>query len=168
VLLRADTTTGDRSAVSGGGLLGGKVGQGKRFTRFEDLALLPDGDIVAAMAGGATGRQPPRILRIDPATGNRTVIRDHVGESVAVEAAGTLLVPHNNGLARLEPATGALTPVSGTTRGAGPPLISGGKIAIGADGSVYMITRHPAAGTGSRSAIVRIDPVTGDRVYVSR
>jgi hypothetical protein len=114
-----DADSGNRTIVSGG-----PVGSGASFQDIgTDVTLLPDGDL----ASGAFRR----ILRIDPATGNRSELSSNtVGsgpeidfqsfEWLTVDSHGSILgTVVGTGIFRVNPATGDRTLLTGTSVGGG-------------------------------------------------
>ena len=126
-----------------------------------DIAVEASGDLVVidAVLGA--------VLRVDPVTGNRTIVSDAgtgAGPSfgfavaVAVEASGDLLVADFgfHAVLRIDPVTGDRTIVSD----AGPNLGFPHDVAVEASGDLVILDFD-------LDAIVRVDPVTGDRVLLS-
>jgi streptogramin lyase len=87
--------------------------------------------------------------------------------AIAVEADGSLVVVDQafGAVVRVSPSTGDLTLVSGLGSGTGPPLVFPGGIAVEADGSLVVVDRDIFPDSG---AVVRVNPVTGDRALISR
>lgn len=109
------------------------------------------------------------VVRVDPITGDRTIISDSSTGSgpvfwgpqgIAVEADGNLVVvdPIRDALIRIDPVTGDRTIVSSASIGSGPPHRSPQSIAVEAGGDLVV--------TDERS-VIRVDPVTGDRAIIS-
>jgi sugar lactone lactonase YvrE len=116
------------------------------------------------------------VTRVDPVSGARSVLCSLTGPiALAVEAAGTLVVlAKGEGfdtslkVLRIDPVSGHTTVVSGATTiafgpplmitGSGPALVNPTAIAVEAAGTLVVVD------TGR---MLRIDPVSGDRVLVS-
>jgi sugar lactone lactonase YvrE len=116
------------------------------------------------------------VTRVDPVSGARSVLRSLTGPiALAVEAAGTLVVlakaegfDTSLKVLRIDPVSGHTTVVSGATTiafgpplmitGSGPALVDPTAIAVEAAGTLVVVD------TGR---MLRIDPVSGDRVLVS-
>jgi hypothetical protein len=134
-------------------------------------------------AGGRTA-----VVRVNAITGDRTVLsgcavvdRESLScsasigtgpplefpEAIAVEADGSLVVVDGPAVVRVNPVTGDRTAVSRFDRetnmniGNGPLLVSLEDIAVEADGSLIVVDTALAA-------VVRVDPLTGDRTIISR
>lgn len=144
------------------------------------VATAPDGSIVLVAALSSAPDGPGAVYRLDPRTGQLTVVSSGSSGSgpvlvypvdVAVEADGSLVVTdfadlvagsaHSNRLMRVDPATGARTIVADAGRGAGPLLSGPRGIAVGTDGTLFVTN-----GSG-RPAVIRVDPTTGDRADAS-
>jgi len=114
-----------------------------------------------------------RILRVDPATGARTVVSDATtGSGPALTGPGSLAVGADGGIyvtdgetvLRVDPASGDRAVVSSATVGTGPALDGPEGIAFENDGKLVVSLVDFSSGTGS---ILRVDPATGDRAIVS-
>jgi sugar lactone lactonase YvrE len=96
----------------------------------EDVIFDPQGRLLTGLADGT-------ILRIDPATGDRTVIGNTGGRplGLAPSADGTILIcDHDRGLLRMS-ADGSLEVLVDTV--AGRPLTFASNVAEGADGTIW-------------------------------
>jgi hypothetical protein len=175
-IYRVDAQTGDVTLVSGGGFSGKKRGRGRGWGEaLRDLAVEQDGSIIAAVYD--------TLLRVDPVTGDRTrMVRDtrrfmlpHP-EDVAVEPTGMLAVIGQQRVMRVHPSTRRVTMLSGwdvafdgeeLAFGEGPGFF-GTLMALAVDqhGALVVAGSHPAL--PGAAALLRVDPVTGDRSYVSR
>jgi streptogramin lyase len=146
-LTRVDPTNGTKQFLTSEVPLGAS---------FYGVAAAPDGTIYVAQNG--TGG----LLRIPPG-GTPSVFADQVTEPVDVEVDidGTLLVTDQgtnpNTLDRVNPTTGAITPVA--TVDASVRLYG---LTRGVDGFIY------AADISNPDAVVRIDPKTGVSTEVFR
>ena len=125
-------------------------------------------------------RFPAVLLRVDPRTGDRSIVSDAtIGQGpvlydppgLAVEADGHLVVTDGNSslffprvdphVVRVDPRTGDRSIVSSATIGRGSAFQSPGSIAVEANGRVVIVD-------DSLKAVVRVNPTTGDRTLVSR
>jgi streptogramin lyase len=173
-VIRVDPSTGDRTLLSGGGL-GGNVGRGRKLWPFLELAVEPSGSIVA---GVQTQRLVP-LRRIDPVTGDRTrVTREGCCEfevrypnGITADPSGSLFIADDDLVLQVEPVRERVTLLSGlptgprSRRGSGPLFVGLWDIAQEEGGALIVADIHPVLPAG---AILRVDPATGDRVYVSR
>ena len=129
------------------------------------------------------------IIRVDPVTGDRTLLTGrgvgvgpalHSPSAVWVDKAGTIYVADEVPLASdvthgviysVDPLTGNRTEVSGPNRGSGASATGTFArfmgITTGSDGSLFATYREFEVGVGFHGAVMRIDPVTGDRTNVS-
>jgi DNA-binding beta-propeller fold protein YncE len=190
-VVRVHSATGERTVFSGCDAIdpGSEectsfIGDGPplAFWGAGGIAVEPDGSLVVTDAGSG-------VVRVHPSTGKRTVLSgcavrlsfpcpDPRGTGptlaflmgIAVEADGALVVTGNNGfgaVVRVHPATGDRVLVSGfdrrtnTSIGSGPLLLSPGGIAVEADGALVVAD-------GLLRAVVRVDPLTGNRTILSR
>ena len=87
---------------------------------------------------------------------------------LALEADGSILVAYPlsfgsipPGVLRVDPVTGAVTPVSTATIGNGPALSRPSEIAVEAGGTAVVTD------SGGDPKIIRVDPMSGDRTVVS-
>jgi streptogramin lyase len=143
---------------------------------ISDIAVAAEGGLMVVDASAG------RVVRVDPATTERTIISANADEGlagelgnvvgsgpsfsspsgIAVEAAGNLLVIDVDlaAVVRIDPVTGDRTIISDADTGNGPGFgtLLGG-IAIEADGNVVV--------TDGAQTVVRVDPVTGDRTIIS-
>ncbi len=169
-LLRIDPTGGPAALVSDFG----SGGQGPLGAEPWGVAVEADGQILVMDIGGQGTTRPPRLFRINPFTGLRTVLSDFstgvntgFGSSIAVEADGSILVLNQVGivsLLRVDPTTGTRTVVSNLNEGANPAPGPRG-IAVEPTGTI-LLTEIVSGPTGA-GALFRIDPVTGARTRVS-
>ena len=145
-VLRINLSTGERSVVIGcheivGGQCIGPVGDGPGFGLLPHVALEPDGSIV--MAANLFLQGSMRILSVNPISGDHKVISGCIDDLECLNPIGT-----------------------------GPLLDSPKGIAVEADGSVVVVgefMQDESQTSGfqlSKPAILRINPVTGDRTIV--
>ena len=161
-VVRIDPISGDRTIVSDD-----TTGSGPVFSSPAGLAIEADGSLVIA---------EERVLkRVDPVTGNRMIVSGHTTGSgpvfsslvsLAIEADGSLMVVDTDALVRVDPVTGNRMIVSDGTTGSGPVLLWPAALAIEADGSLVVADDHRLFYRVA-SALVRIDPVSGDRAIIS-
>lgn len=149
------------------------AGAGPLFDNLRDLATYWDGSVIGVDSG------LDAVFRIDPPTGDRTIISGDPGgadvgvgpvmvqpRSVTTDAQGMIWVGDNtrNALFLINPINGRRTIVSGDPtgkdEGSGPAF-----------GTLRDIALHPSGdilvADVSNAAILRVDPVTGDRTILS-
>ena len=124
-LLRIDATTGTQTILSGAG-----VGSGPAIVGPIDVEFDRSGSLLLAQLPAALS--PGEILRVDPLTGNRTLLTGggigsgpgmgDFGSQIAVEANGTILSADAGyaSLLAIDPTTGNRTVLSDATHGTGP------------------------------------------------
>jgi sugar lactone lactonase YvrE len=182
-IVSVDPANGNRTVLSGCLDSGCStiVGTGPAIGRLFGVAIEADGHIVAA--------DGLAVFRIDPATGNRTLLSGcpdatcttPIGSGpafgqpvdIAVEPSGALVVTYQiedsifGALRRIDPATGARTLVSGCTdvacssfAGAGPTFANPFGIVRDRDGSLLVADT-------TLEAVLRVDATTGNRTLVS-
>jgi DNA-binding beta-propeller fold protein YncE len=136
-------------------------------------------------------RDSGTVMRVDAATGNRTVLSGctqgssqscqsiimgdgppfQFPQSIAVEANGQLVVADRDRAAvlRVDPESGNRTILSDNAAGNGPALQSPRAIAVAPDGALMvvaaMVSRVPNVSVPD--AIIQVHPLTGDRVLIS-
>ncbi len=130
-LMTVDLSTGNRTLFSGGG-----AGTGPALSGEADLEPY-DGQLYVSGYGSFTVPATYGVYRIDPTTGNRTVVENGtVGSGptgnaakggLAIEPGGTILLTvgpdaanNFNGLLAVDPTTGNRTFLSDATHGTGP------------------------------------------------
>lgn len=154
----------------------GNETQGPPAGNPQGVAVEANGHILVVDPGAATSPpttpRPPRLFRIDPETGNRTVLTDFGINSgfqtaIAIERNGQILVldqsTGNARLLRVDPITGAWTVLNFLSQGVNPANAPHG-IAVEASGAILVID---VLGTDGRGALFRFDPQTGNRVRIS-
>jgi hypothetical protein len=165
-LLRVDPVTGARSVISGENVGGGP----------------PFGQPRAAVSDGAGGwfvgdADQKAIFRVAFFTGFREIISDgNKGTGPALDyPAGITRTPEGNllvvdaitgNLLQVDPTTGNRTLVSGTEDpgtvvGAGPVFFIPVRVVATSDGALFVLDE-------SLDGILEVNPVTGDRSFVSR
>ncbi len=172
-LIKVDAATGARTTFSENN---SPVG-GPDFDTPAAIAFEADGHFVVAETD-VSGVRNPSVIRVDPATGVRTLVSDNATpaggpqfsqpQGIAVEADGSILVADltafpqgNGGIIRVDPVTGARTSLShnGSPAG-GPKLQIPWDIAVAPNGDIYVIDDD--------HKLIRVDPVTGARTLVSK
>lgn len=155
-VVRVDAVTGDRTVVSDA-----VTGTGPLLGDPRGLAVEASGDLLVV------DRSLNAVVRVDPSTGDRTLVSSGTARygSVAAEASGAPIVIDSelNAVVRVDPSNGDASTLSGAGFGAGPGFGSLRDIAVEASGDV-VVADDPFA---PNATILRIDPVTGDRVVVS-
>ncbi|MFE5658483.1 hypothetical protein ACFQ9H_20100 [Streptomyces sp. NPDC056517] len=164
VLLRLPAGTGTQTEVTSGG----------KFATPGAVAVEADGRILIADAwSGGFGA----VLRVDPATGEQTVLSAGDGEGdspprpvmLCTAPDGAILVTEQNRLGgedlssrvvRVHPVTGARTTVT-----SGGELRSPIGVAVDGDGGILVADANAFAGFGG--GVLRVDPVSGTQTTVS-
>ena len=143
-IFRINQVTGALSTVYAGG-----------FAPFE-LAMEANGNIVCTTFNAFSSV----LFRVNPVNGAATVVNSNVGaaDGVAVEASGMILVADGGAAPDHIPHVFRVDPVSGsrTTLVTGTPGFV--DVAVESDGDIYAL---------QPTAIVRVDPVTGNQQIVS-
>jgi hypothetical protein len=182
-VVRVDPVTGNRTRVSGctDTLCSSQVGTGPAIGRVYGIAVEGSGQILVA--------DSLALLRIDPVTGNRSVLSGCANPActvvigsgpgfgepvgVALETDGSILVTDSaddaifSAVFRVDPATGARSLLSGcadpacsSAVGGGPAFAKAFGIALEAGGDLLLTDR-------SLDAVFRVDAATGDRTLLS-
>jgi len=163
-VVRVNPASGARSVLSGSGR-----GSGPAFSAPTGIAVEADGGLVIVDNGLEA------VLRVDPVSGDRVIVSDSgtgsgpsfkVPWDIAVEADGQLVVADRmlKAVLRVDPANGNRSILSDADTGSGPDL--GGRdgrpngIAVEADGTLVVTV-------AGFEAVLRIDPLTGDRTVLS-
>ena len=163
-ILDVDPLTGDRTVISDN-----FVGSGPSFlptgvynAEISSLSWQSDGSILAAEHGdNVSGGTFGQILRIDPATGNRTLIVDSTTTQyfTARQYGNNIMATTGGGeLQIINPATGIPTIVSGGGVGSGPDLERPVGFAIA--GTNVLVADQT-------QGLMSINILTGDRVILS-
>jgi sugar lactone lactonase YvrE len=132
-VLRVDPATGNRTTISSN-----SVGTGPTFDYLFGLALEPDGHILVCDEDGFDGNGG--IIRIDPATGNRTTVSSNaVGSGPALNGPASLAVAPDGSIItgtvgadftadgavfRVDPVSGNRTLISSNASPPGAPLFT--------------------------------------------
>lgn len=170
LLLRVATTETARVRVDVSAL-----GQAVEFVTIvgfavpRQVAIDADGSLLVVDSGLSA------VIRLVPHTGTLTLVSGMgrgsgpdfaQSEALALEAGRTVIVGDSalNALFRVDPVTGNRTILSDTHHGSGPPLSLPGYttsyVAVVADGTLAVANFFPLA-------VLRVDPVTGDRTLIS-
>ncbi|HEY2785006.1 MAG TPA: choice-of-anchor Q domain-containing protein [Fimbriiglobus sp.] len=166
VVARIDPATGQQTLISDLS----NPGQGPTVGSFDAGGLVVEPTGTYLITDGGNGR----ILRIDPATGTRTVLSS--GGSLTTPTFltlapdGSLLVSNISDLNNTPP-DGSVVRVDRTT-GAQTVITSGGfgfpsALAVAADGSILLTDRGPTTDTAADAVVYRIDPATGARTIAA-
>jgi sugar lactone lactonase YvrE len=162
---KVDPTTGAREVITSEDLGGGAP-------LYAPSAAVMDraGRLTVADGYGHT------LLRVDPTTGNRSYFsgEGNTGSGVNFQALTDMIVDRDNSLVvvdhlsnmvfRVDAETGHRTEIAGPSRGQGPDLTYMTTIALGPTGDLWTLINTQ---TDNGAALVRIDPVSGDRQIVS-
>ncbi len=163
-VIRVDPGTGTQTMLSIG-----EIQASTTPLRAVGIALETDGHILVAEQGLAGGADGGRVVRVDRASGARTVVSsggDFVSPiGIAVEAGGTIVVADANafgspddlvndgGVIRVDSVTGTQTKVS-----SGGGFVSPRGIAVEAGGGILVTDSEAFGGVGG---VIRVDPATG-------
>ncbi len=184
-VLRIDPISGDKTYVtSTPGILPEEewIGDGPGMTYYRGIAVERDRSILLTEL--ALGW----LLRVDPATGNRTIFSATTSQSgpelcypfggIAIDRDDTILVPDicHPAVLRVDPITGNRSYVSGdiggATLGSGPMFVGDlYDIAVLSDGSLLVTDCFPEPDSPNPDetleAVVKVNPNTGDRTILS-
>lgn len=181
-VIRIDPATGDRVIVSGCADNSGSAGcpilgaGDEVFLNVKGIAVEANGNIlVLDLRNGSD----PILFRLNPVTGDRTIVASSTdgngffrgGSPLTLEADGSVLFytgPFGGALLRIDPVTGDRTVVSQSLGfggvNAGVDFANVTQIAVEADGNI-LVTQF--SGSLRATGVLRVDPVTGDRLLVS-
>ena len=188
-IVRVNPETGEQSVLSSEKA---GIGTGPRFINVMDVAIEADGGIVVGSGGiGAVLRVDPvtgdrtvisgcSVRDCDTPVGNGPPLQSPA--AIAVDASGDLIVGESLiGLLRIDRATGDREIISGCTDpecttlvGSGLRIEDLGAIVVEDDGSVlvtssrsFMETTVVGVAHSTIGTVVRVNPVTGDRMVLS-
>lgn len=139
-VIRIDPDSGVQQVVTSGGYLAEPLA----------IAVEPAGTLLVADGGGAGAAA---IVRIDPVTGDQSLLGDGAPVGITVDSAtGGVFITNgfDAGVLAVDPSTGATTPVA-----SGSPLDFTQSIVVGADGLLYVADFDVAW------SVVRVDPDGG-------
>jgi sugar lactone lactonase YvrE len=167
LLVQIEPNTGNRSVLSAGSNTGAQRGSGSNFDRPRGVARESSGTFVVADSGSSN----PKVVRVDPATGNRTILSSSsVGTGttfaapygIAVESSGFFIVSDTglNAVLRVDPATGNRTLLSGSGTGTGPAFSQVRGVAVLQDGTI-------AVTDANLGAVLLVNGSTGNRTVLS-
>ena len=147
-VVRVDPVTGDRTVVSGCIIIpdgpcvdspppspANLVGSGPEFVNPQAIAIEASGQWLVV------DNSLDAVVRVDPATGDRTVV------------SGCIIIPDG-------PCVDSPPPSPANLVGSGPEFVNPQAIAIEASGQWLVVDN-------SLDVVVRVDPATGDRTVVS-
>ena len=176
---RIDPVTGVRTPVSSNGAPAGTADTD--FANPNGIAFADDGSlIVTDYRGGNAGE---RVLRVNPATGERTLIANNASpstdgedfeqlEGLALAPDGTLYIADSDafdgggGVFRVDPVSGTRTVVTNNGfPGTAPDFQTPVAVAFDGDGNLLVDDRRTER--DYEGTIIRVDPVTGARSLVS-
>lgn len=179
-VVQVNKSTGARTLVSGLATYSSPArGSGPALVWPNSVAVEPSGDILIVDVNATTW--VPRILRINPTTGNRTIMSSNgVGTGPALTAVtsegevanigGVIYLINGGLLMSVDPVTGNRTPISGAGRGAGPTIIWPLSMANGSTPNTLMVLdeMQPSAVAGRPAgALISVDLTSGDRAVFS-
>ncbi|MCI0530326.1 MAG: hypothetical protein L0Y56_23015, partial [Nitrospira sp.] len=185
VLFKVDPATGNRTILSdfGDGTKGTKGSLPRRVaieSTGQILVIDSEIDVPTEMNGGEGA-----LFRVDPMTGNRTVLSDFGDANqgptgidpfgVAVESTGQILVSEQDGgngechaLFRIDPVTGNRTILSDFGEGSmGDNQCDDGANDVAVESTKKILILFDAVLSGGVGLLYRVDQNTGDRVFLS-
>ncbi len=145
-------------------------GSSDRSLQPEEIPTLSEGDILL------TDAFQRALFRIDPSTGDRTLITNRIGgvpRQIARDDEGNLLLtlsePSLPIVLRFEIRTGDLFIVSSSGSPIDPdvPVIGSGPVFLGPVGLVRETSGQLLVGDQPSATVFRVDPASGDRTIVS-
>jgi streptogramin lyase len=150
-------------------------GAGPGFGLPTDIAVERNGNLVVTDSGGNA------VLRVDPASGNRSIVADRdtgVGSGFA-QAMG-ITVGNNNvilvadrgvdAVFQVDPITGNRTVVSGCPASGDPcpvPIVGAGEAFINLEDIAILTDTSLVVVDADRDAVIQVAPITGDRTILS-
>lgn len=168
-LVRVDPVSGDRMIVSDD-----TTGSGPVLSFARGLTVEADGSLV--VSGPKSGFGHSVLMRVDPVSGDRTIVSDDTtGSGPDLLGSWDLVVETDSSIValdwprkavmRIDLVSGDRMIVSDDTTGSGQVSSRPGGLVIEADGSLVVIDNRFGQRFGV--ALVRIDPVSGDRTVFS-
>jgi streptogramin lyase len=172
-IVRVDPTTGDRMIVSAA-----DVGSGPLFENPFSIAVEAAGALVVVDGFDPVFGGRRAVLRVNPRTGERLVVSDDTTGSgprfeaptgLAIAANGSLLVTDGgvvDSVVRVHPVSGRRTLVSGgfdNAVGQGPAFLDPVTIAVEPGGTLVVVD-----GLAGLKALLRVNPVTGERAILAK
>jgi hypothetical protein len=156
-LLAIDPTTGNRTIIADN-----THGTGPALEPPTSVTLASDGSLLVAWDNGTQG--PGLLYRVDPATGNRTIISSgstNAGPAstyIGARQFGDSILMSGGPIVSVDPTTGTRTLVSGTGLGTGESMNS---VGFAISGTNLFVTNSQA------NDILQVDTLTGNRTVVS-
>src|SRR5262245_4454624 len=164
-VVQADRITGNRTIVSQFGVRGA----GPNFDySIGGIDVAPNGNIYVSGPNGSS------IFKIDPATGDRTVISSSVIGSgplfssegdLVIGPLGDIFVARENSIIRVNPTTGDRFLVSGPGKGSGQQLQHVTGLTVTLSGSFFAF--ETSAITPDDDLVFFVDGATGNRTIIS-
>jgi sugar lactone lactonase YvrE len=144
--------TGAHTLISGDGSPPGPPD----FVTPWGIALEPGGTI---LVGDLSARS---VLRVDPATGTRTVLTPNAGEVLGIDVspAGRIFAASSGTIYEINPSTGARQIVASGSNG------NFTDVAVAPDGSLIAVGKGPQTGGGD-GVVVRVSPSGGPVTQIS-
>jgi hypothetical protein len=177
-VVEVDRTTGARTLISGLSSLSSPArGSGPALVWPFSVAVEAGGDILVVDQNPTTGA--PRLLQINPTSGDRTVMSGNgVGSGPTLTAyapmtvaivGGVIYLANGAQVMSVNPANGNRTLISGGTRGAGPAIVWPLSIADGSTSGSLMVLDEMQPGAPGRplGALISVDLTSGDRTVFS-
>jgi hypothetical protein len=170
-VVEVNGTTGARTLISGNGR-----GKGPALNIPRSVVVESGGDIL--VGDDEAGTFASQILRIDPATGDRTRLSGNgrgsgpafgtFGVNLGLVGGVIYAMDISGQVMSVDSVTGNRTLISGATRGTGSALVMPLAIAAGtSSNSVVVVDQDYASSTGPMGALVQVDLATGDRTVLS-
>jgi sugar lactone lactonase YvrE len=167
LIVQVTPGTGGRLILSAGSNTGAPRGTGSNFDRPKGVARENTGTFVVADSGSSN----PKVVRIDPASGNRTILSSSsVGTGatfvspygIAVENSGSFIVTDTglNAVFRVDPTTGNRTVLSGSGAGTGPAFSQLRGVTALQDGTIVVADAN-------LGAVLLVNGSTGSRTVLS-
>ncbi|MXW63521.1 MAG: T9SS type A sorting domain-containing protein [Bacteroidetes bacterium SB0668_bin_1] len=152
------------------------TGSGPVLSLARGLAVEADGSLVVAYMS-ERGPRHRVLMRVDPVSGDRMIISDDTTGSgpnllhvidLVVESNGSIVAldGRRKAVMRIDPVSGDRMIVSDDTTGSGPIFSLPSDLAIETDGN-FVVPYYIGAYEEGMVALVRIDPVSGDRTVFS-
>jgi hypothetical protein len=182
-VVRVDPDTGARTKVSG------NAKPGPDYSDPRGIAVEDSGDLLVTDVDTPGGSNAGRILRVDPVSGNTSIVSENTNPlgapdlidpwGVSVDASDQIIVADTNafgaglvlpgGIMSIDPVSGTRTPVSENNSPAGAPNFDNpGGLPIQVSGDIEVTDFGPSAagGTGPGS-VISVAPAGGARTLVT-
>lgn len=173
-LFLIDRLTGNRNIIPNS-----RTGNGAELYRPRGAAIQPDALFVIDRGTSQTDRSnnsqaQPLLLRIDRATGYRTIVSAGSNTSqqlgsgpnfsapagMIADSDGTLILADAGRIIGIDPASGNRAIISGPSTGSGTALSIPYAVSLGAAGNLFVTDQ-------SQNALFKIDRISGDRFVIS-